>query len=43
MCIEWAEINEWGYFLKPDVVSDIEFRSKCMFGAELRKEYIERV
>ena len=31
-----------GYF-KPDIVSDVKFRSKCMFGAELRKESIERV
>ena len=38
MCVEWAEINERGYFfLKPDIVSDFEFRSKCMFGAMLRK------
>ena len=29
--------------LKPDIVSDFKFRSKCMFGAELRKESIERV
>ena len=43
MCIEWAEINEWGYFLKPDIFSDFEFRSKCMFCAELRDESIERV
>ena len=42
MCVEWAEMNERGYFLKPDIVSDIEFRSKCMFGAEIRKEPIER-
>ena len=27
---------------KPDIVSDFKFRSKCMFGAELRKEPIER-
>ena len=43
MCVEWAEMNERGYFLKPDIVSDFEFRSKFMFGAELRKESIERV
>ena len=30
-----------GYF-KPDIVSDLKFRSKCMFCAELRKEIIER-
>ena len=41
MCMEWAEMNERGYFLKPDIVSDLEIRSKCMFGAELRKESIE--
>ena len=29
--------------MKHDIVSDFEFRSKCMFGAELRKESIERV
>ena len=34
--------NEKGYF-KPDIVSDFKFRSKCMFGTELRKESIERV
>ena len=43
ICVEWAEMNERGYFLKPDIVSDFEFRSKCMFGAELREESIERV
>ena len=43
MCVEWAEMNERGYFFKPDIVSDFEFRSKCMFGAELRNESIERV
>ena len=43
MCMEWAEMNEWEYFLKPDIVSDFEFRSKSMFGAELREEAIERV
>ena len=43
MCVEWAEMNERGYFLKPDIVSDFEFGSKCMFGAQLRKESIERV
>ena len=31
-----------GGILKPDIVSDFKFRSKCMFGAELRKESIER-
>ena len=41
MCVEWAEMNERGF--KPDIVSDFKFRSKCMFGAELRKESIERV
>ena len=40
-CLEWAELNEKLYF-KPDIVSDFKFRSKCMFGAELRKEPIER-
>ena len=40
MCVEWAEMNERGYFLKPDIVSDFELRLKCMFGAELRKESI---
>ena len=30
-----------GYF-KPDIVSDFKFRSKCMLGAELRKEPIDR-
>ena len=34
--------REGGIF-KPDIVSDFKFRSKCMFGAELRKESIERV
>ena len=43
MCVEWAEMNERVYFLKPDIVCDFELRSKCMFGAELRKESIERV
>ena len=43
MCVEWAEMNERGYFLKPDIDSDFEFRSKCMFGVELRKASIERV
>ena len=28
--------------LKPDIVNDFKFRSKCMFGPELRKEPIER-
>ena len=42
MCVEWAEMNERGY-LKNDIVSDFKFRSKCMFGAELRKESIEGV
>ena len=42
MCVEWAEMNERGYFLKPDIVSDFKFRSKCMFGAEFRKEPFER-
>ena len=35
-------MNERGIF-NPDIVSDFKFRSKCMFGAELRKESIERV
>ena len=43
MCVEWAEMNERGYVLISDIVSDFEFRSKCMFGAGLRKESIERV
>ena len=38
MCVGWAEMNERGYILKPDIVSAFEFRSKCTFGAELRKE-----
>ena len=42
MCVEWTEMNERGIFT-PDIVSDFKFRSKCMFGAELRKESIERV
>ena len=44
MCVEWAEMNKRirGGILKPDMVSDFKFRSKCMFGAELRKESIER-
>ena len=42
MCVEFAEMNERGYFFKPDIVSDFKFWSKCMFGAELRKEPIER-
>ena len=42
MCVEWAEMNERG-ISKPDIVSDFIFWSKCMFGAELRKESIERV
>ena len=42
MCVEWTEMNERG-ISKPDIVSDFEFRSKFMFGAELRKESIERV
>ena len=29
--------------LKLDIVNDFKFMSKCMFGAELRKESIERV
>ena len=37
MSVEWAEMNERGYFLKADIVSDFEFRSICMFGAKLRK------
>ena len=37
MCVEWAEMNETG-IVKPDIVSDFKFRSKCMFGAELRNE-----
>ena len=42
-CVEWAEMNEKGVgYLKSDIVSDFKFRSKCMFGAELRKEPIER-
>ena len=32
----------WG-ISKPDIVSDFKFKSKCMFGAELNKESIERV
>ena len=32
-----------GGISKPDIVSDFKFRSKCMFGAELLKEPIERV
>jgi hypothetical protein len=35
------EMNERG-ISKPDIVSDLKFRSKCVFGAELRKEIIER-
>ena len=35
-------MNERG-ILKPDIVSDFKFRSKCTFGTELRKESIERV
>ena len=42
MCVEWTEMNEGGT-LKPDFVSDFKFRSKGMFGAELRKESMERV
>jgi hypothetical protein len=42
MCVDCAEMNERGIF-KPDIVSDFKFRSKCMFGAELRNESIERV
>ena len=42
MCVEWAEMHERG-ILKPGIVNDFKFRSKCMFGAELRKESIERV
>ena len=42
MCVEWTEMNERG-ILKPDIISDFKFRSKCMFGVELRKESIERV
>ena len=30
MCVEWAEMNERG-ILKPNIVSDFKFRSKCMF------------
>ena len=41
MCVEWAENKERGYFT-PDIVSDFKFRSKYMFGAELRKKPIER-
>ena len=41
MCVEWVEMNEMG-ILKSDIVSDFKFRSKCMFGAEPRKEPIER-
>ena len=41
MCVEWVEMNERG-ILKPDIVSDFKFRSKCMFGAEICKEPIER-
>jgi hypothetical protein len=28
---------------KPDIISDFKFRSKFMFGAEIRKKPIERV
>ena len=42
MCMEWAEMNERGIF-NSDIVSDFKFRSKCMLGAELRKESIERI
>ena len=42
MCVEWTEMNERDIF-KPDIVSDFNLRSKCMFGAELRMESIERV
>ena len=42
MCVEWAEMNERGYY-KTDIVSDFKFRSKCVFGAEPRKGAIERV
>ena len=38
--MKWAEMNEKG-ISKPDIVNDFKFRSKCMFGAELRKESIE--
>ena len=42
MYVECVKMNERG-ILKPGIVSDFKFRSKCMFGAELRKESIERV
>ena len=34
-------MNEKGVF-QTDIVSDFKFRSKCMFGAELRKGIIKR-
>ena len=37
-----AEMNERVIF-KPDIDSDFKFRSKYMFGADLRKESIGRV
>ena len=40
--MEWAEMNERD-ILKHDIVSDFKFRSKCMFGAEIRNESINRV
>ena len=40
-CVELAEMNEKGYF-KPCIVSHFNFRSKCLFCSELRKEIIER-
>ena len=40
-CVKWAKMNERS-ILKPDIVRDFKFRSKCMFGADPRKEYIER-
>ena len=41
MYVECVKMNERG-ILKHGIVSDFKFSSKCMFGAELRKESIER-
>ena len=41
MCGMGGDECEW-VISKPDIVSDFKFRSKCIFGAELRKEPIER-
>ena len=30
------------WYYKPDIVTDFKFRLRWMFGAELRKEIIER-